>query len=140
MTDPGIVVDASALVAYAHNDMRSFAIDELLRELREDTGGPVHIPFFAVEEAQQILADDTDALTRLESFVTAHGMRLADADMRSAVDAIVAASPLSRGLAQAMLISIADNLSLATYAAGTLEQAGAGMTRVLDLGEVFGAD
>jgi hypothetical protein len=137
VTDPGVVLDASALVAYAQNDMQAFPVDELLRELREDTGGAVHLPWFAVEEAQQILADDRPALARLESFVAAHGVRLADADTVRAVDLIVAESKVSRGLAQAMLTAVVTRASLATYATATLEQAGFAGVLVLDLDEMF---
>lgn len=137
MTDPGIVVDASSLVEYALNDLRALPIDELLRELREDTGGPVLIPWLAVDEAQQILGDDPAALKRLEEFVGAHGVRFADAEMVKAVDLMVAGSDLSHGLAHAALLSLLTGASLATYAAPTLARAGYGMRRVLDLDEIF---
>ncbi|MFI5895615.1 hypothetical protein ACIA5D_36525 [Actinoplanes sp. NPDC051513] len=135
--DPGVVLDTSALVEYARNDVRALPIDELLRELREDTGGPVHIPWYALEEAQQVLADDRAALARLESFAGAHGVRLADADTTRAVDLIVEEGRVTPGLAHAMLLSVTGGLSLATYAAPTLEQAGFSLGRVLDLDEVF---
>jgi len=137
VTDPGVVVDASSLAEYARNDLRSLPIDELLRELREDTGGPVYIPLLALEEAQQILGNDRPALARLESLVAAHGVKLADAEMLKAVELMAVEGNVSRGLAHAALLSRLLGTTLATYLAPTLERAGFDMAKVLDLDEIF---
>jgi hypothetical protein len=138
VSEEGVVFDTSALVEYARNDLRSLPVDELLREMREDSGWPVIIPLLALVDAQAVLGDDLPALERLESFATAHGFRLADAEMLRAVDLIADQAKVTPGLAQAMLLTAAGRKrQLATYAAPTLEQAGYEMSRVLDLDEMF---
>ena len=49
------------MVAYAENDLLAFPLDELLRELREETGGSVHIPEFALVDARRILCGNAGA-------------------------------------------------------------------------------
>lgn len=132
-----VVLDTSALVAYAQNDLRSLPVDELLDELREDSGGAVIIGWFTAEDAQQVLGDDRPALARLQSLVAAHGVRLADADMRRTVALIAGEGQVSRGLAHAMLLSAMDGCSVATCAAATLRTAGFATSRILDLDAFF---
>jgi len=133
----GVVFDASALAEYARDDLRSFPVDELIREMREDTGQPVIIPWFALDEAQQVISGDLNAVARLESFASAHGVRLADDEMRKAVDLVVEAARVTRGLAHAMILAAAGRRQLATYAMPTLRQAGFEVELVLDLDEMF---
>jgi hypothetical protein len=134
-----IVPDTSALIAYAENDLRALPVDELLEELREDSGGQVILGWFVLEDAQRVLRADRTALGRLEVLASEHGVRFADADMQQAIGLIVAEGQVSRGLAHAMLLTAAAGCSLATYAAPTLEKAGFAMSRVLDLDEFFRA-
>ncbi len=138
MPDRGVVLDASALVAYARSDMRSFSIDELLDEMREDTGAPVIIPGFALLDAQQILRGEKDALDRLDSFADAHGvLGLDDPAVESTVRLLSAEAGVSPGLAHAMLLTLMTRSELATHSAPTLAAAGFEMRKVLDLDEFF---
>lgn len=136
--DPGVVLDASALVAYAQNDLLAFPLDELLSEVREQTRGAVHIPEFALVDARRILHGDKTGLARLESFAAAHGITpTANRGEQETVQLIVAEARVSWGLAHAMLLTVTTRSTLATYAAPTLERAGFEMRLVLDLDEFF---
>lgn len=139
--ESGIVLDASALVAYSHDELLAFPIDELLRELREDTGAPVHIPEYALVDARVILHGDKTALARLESFAAAHGVTpVHGRDEQETVQLIVAEAGVSWGLAHAMMLTVTTHTSLATYAAATLQRAGFDARLVLDLDEFFRGD
>lgn len=131
----GVVLDASALVEYARNDLRSLPVDELLGEIA-DTGSPIIIGWFALDEARQILDDQPAALDHLEALVAEHGVRLPDNAMTKTVDLVSAEGQLSRGLAHSMLLAVGGR-QLATYAAATLRAVGYDMGRVLDLDEIF---
>jgi TusA-related sulfurtransferase len=136
--EPGVVFDASALVAYAQNDMRAFPVDELIAVMRDDTHAPAHIPEFALVDARVILNDDKAALDRLEAFVAEHGVhQVSGRDEQETIQLIVTKSGVSWGMAHAMLLTILTSSSLATYAAPTLERAGYEMRLVLDLDEFF---
>jgi hypothetical protein len=136
--DPGVVLDASALVAYSQNDLLAFPLDELLRELREDTGGPVHIPEYALVDARVILHDDKTALARLESFAAAHGcVQAIGRGDQETIQLIVADAGVSWGLAHAMLLAAVRGALLATYVASTLHRAGFDARLILDLDEFF---
>lgn len=136
--EPGVVFDASALVAYALNDLNALPVDELLDVMRDDTHAPVHIPAYALVDAQVILHDDKAARERLEAFAGEHGVhQVGSRDEQETIQLIVAESGVSWGMAHAMLLTITTNSSLATYAAHTLERAGYEMSLVLDLDEFF---
>ena len=135
--DPGVVLDASALVAYALNDLRALPVDELLRELREDTGAAVHVPCCACGDALEILRDDKAATSRLLAFVASYGMIDASRAEQQIIAAIVAQAGVSEGLAHAMLIAAGQGSSLATYAAATVQRAGFDERLILDLDEFF---
>lgn len=135
--DPGVVLDASALVAYAQDDLLSLPVDELLQELREDTGGAVHIPGLAHADAVEILDGDKPATARLESFAAAHGVLDAPAGERDTIGRIVTETGVSAGMAHAMLLAARLRCLLATYAAPTLARAGFDAQLVLDLDEFF---
>ncbi len=123
--EPGVVFDASALVAYSLNDMRAFPVDELLGVMRDETLAPVHIPEYALVDARVILHDDKAAMDRLEAFAHEHGIHQVDGrDEQETVQLIVARSGVSWGMAHAMLLTILTSSSLATYAAHTLERVG----------------
>lgn len=135
--DPGVVLDASAMVAYAQSDSLALPVDELLQELREDTGGPVHLPEFAYADALAILDGDKEATGRLESFAAAHGVTAADRDTEHVVGLVVAGTGVSPGMAHAMVLAAVRACSLATYAAPTLRRAGFDDRLILDLDEMF---
>lgn len=136
-SDPGVVFDASALVAYAQNDLLAMPVDELLRELREDTGGTVRIPRLAYTDALDIVADDKAAVGRLESFAAAHGVVEADPGVLHLIGMIVAEAGVSAGMAHALVLASVWACNLATYTAATLERAGFDERLVLDLDEFF---
>lgn len=136
--DPGVVLDTSALVAYARSDMRSFPVDELLREMREDTGAAVLIPELALVDARWVLHDEKDALERLDNFAAAHGTHGGeDPGLVATVRLLVAEAGVSQGMAHAMLLAGMTRSELATYSAPTLAAAGFEMRTVLDLDEFF---
>jgi hypothetical protein len=135
--DPGVVFDASALVAYAQNDVLAMPVDELLRELREDTGGPVILPELAFTDAAAIVADDKAATARLESFAAAHGLIAAGPDVQDVVGVLVAQVGVSPGVAHAILLAAERGFPLATYAASTVGRTGFAPRLILDLDELF---
>lgn len=137
MAGTDVVLDASALVVYAENDLQSLPVDELLRELREDTGGAVLIPWYAVEDAQQILRDDRAALERMQSLTTRWGIRLADAGTQQAITVVATEGQVTAGMAHAMLLAVQAGCQLATYSAATLRKAGFDAASILDLGDTF---
>lgn len=137
----GVVLDVSALIAYARSDMQALPLDELLREMREDTGAAVLIPGYAFSEARWILNGEQDALDRLESFADAYGtVEADDPELTKALKLIVSMSGVSLAMAQAMLLTITTDSMLATYTAPTLSAAGFEMRKVLDLDEMFRAE
>lgn len=135
MTVLDVVLDASALVVYAENDLQALPIDELLDELRNDTGGRVLIPWFAVEDALRILRDDRRALDRLQALTAEFGVQLPDAGTQQAVEVVVAEGQVTAGMAHAMLLAVTAGCDVATYSASTLRQAG--FAAVNDLGDAF---
>lgn len=135
--DPGVVLDASALVAYAQNDLRALPVEELLRELREDTGAAVHIPCCACGDAVEIVRDDKAATSRLASFAASYGVVTASRTEHQVIASIVAEASVSHGLAHAMLVAAGQGSSLATYAAATVLRAGLDERLILDLDEFF---
>ena len=138
LPDHGVVLDTSALVAYARSDLRSLPIDELLREMREDTDAPVIIPKLALNEARWVLGDEKAAIERLDSFADAHGVEgCTDPSLQASVRLLVSESGVSQGMAHAMLLAVMARSELATYSAPTLRAAGFEMRKVLDLDEFF---
>ena len=139
--ESGVVLDVSALIVYARSDMQAMPVDELLREMREDTGEPLYLPHHAYTEASWILQDETDALKRLESLAEAHGTRRADdPEAEKVLKLMMSMSGVSLGMAHAMLLTVATKSMLATHAAATLSAAGFEMRKVLDLDEMFRGD
>ncbi len=124
MTAQDIVLDTSALVVYAENDFQTFPLDELLDELRYDTGGRAFIPWFALEDAQRILRDDRAGLRRLQDLVAEFGVELADTAAQRGVEEVALAGKLTAGSAHAMLLAVQAGCRVATFAALTLRNAG----------------
>lgn len=113
-------------------------VDELIREMREDTGAPVYVPELALAEARWVLEGEKDALKRLDSFAASHGVRPADdPGVQETLRMMVAMYGISSGMAHAMLVAVATKSELATYAVSTVRAAGFEMRQVLDLGEMF---
>ncbi|MET0416616.1 MAG: hypothetical protein ABW022_11415 [Actinoplanes sp.] len=136
----GVVLDASALVIYAKDDLQALPVDELLRELRDDPRSPLAIPALAHEDALRILDGDSTATARLWALSDEHGVVPASPDMLRAVNLIVGEGRVSAGMAHAMLLAAQRDWLLATYAAPTLQVAGFEPRLILDLDEVFRAE
>jgi hypothetical protein len=137
VTVAGVVLDVSSLVVYAKNDLQALPIDELLQELREDTGGIVVIPSLSHADALLVLAGDKVATDRLWSLSDAFGVVPPSPDVQTVVDLIVAESEVSPGLAHAMILAAQRDWYLATYAAGTLMRVGFESRLILDLDQMF---
>lgn len=137
MSARDIVLDASALTVYAESDLQALAVDELLDELRYDSGGRCLIPWFALEDAQRILRDDRSALGRLQVLTAEFGVQLADAGTQQAVEVLAAEGQLTSGMAHAMLLAIQAACQVATYSASTLRKTGFTARSILDLGDTF---
>jgi hypothetical protein len=136
VTAEGVVLDASALVAYAQNDLRSMAVDELIGELRDDIGAPLLIPALAHADALEIVAGEAAATRRLWALADEHGLFPASPDVQKVVDLVVAEGKVSRGMAHAMTVSARRGWFLATHAAQTLLAVGFEPDLILDLGSV----
>lgn len=130
-----VVLDTSTLIVYAENDLQSLPVDELLDELRYDSGGRALIPWFALEDAQWVFRDDRTALDRLQALVAEFGVQLADANVRRAVDMLVAKGQVTAGMAHAMLLAVQAGCDVATFAASTLRSHG--FEAINDLDESF---
>ncbi|MGX6604853.1 hypothetical protein ACWKSP_22395 [Micromonosporaceae bacterium Da 78-11] len=137
MTATGVVLDVSALIIYARNDLQALPVDELLRVLREDTGGTVVIPSLSHADALLVLDGDKEATDRLWSLSDAFGVVPPSPDVQVVVDLIVSESEVSAGMAHAMVLAAQRDWHLATYAAGTLERVGFDPRLVLDLNQIF---
>lgn len=135
MTVQDVALDASALVVYSESDLEALPVDELLDELRHDTGGRVLIGWFALEDAQTILGDNRRALDRLQALAAEFGVQLADAGVRTAVEVLAVEGRITAGMAHAMLLAAQAGCRVATYSASTLRKAG--FTQILDLGDTF---
>jgi hypothetical protein len=132
-----VVLDASALVIYAKNDLQALPVDELLQELREDPRSTPVIPGLAHADALHILDGDKAATIRLWELSDAHGVVPASPDVQRAVDQITGDGHVSAGMAHAMLLSAQRDCFLATYTASTLRQVGFDSRLILDLDEMF---
>ena len=137
MTVAGVVLDVSSLVIYAKNDLQALPVDELLQELREDTGGAVVIPSWSHADALLVLDGDKTATDRLWSLSDTHGVVPPSPDVQAVVDLIVNESAVSQGMAHAMVLSAQRDWHLATYSASTLERVGFAQRLILDLDQLF---
>jgi hypothetical protein len=137
VTVQDVALDASALVVYAESDLEALPVDELIDELRYDTGGRLLIPWYALEDAQTILGDNSRALDRLQALAAEFGVRLVDVNTRRAIEALAVEGQITAGMAHAMLLAAQAGCRVATYSASTLRKVG--YAQILDLGDAFPA-
>lgn len=132
-----VVLDASALVIYAKNDLQALPVDELLTEIGEDPHSNLIIPALAEADALRIVDGDKSATDRLWALTDVHGIVPASPDMQRAVALVADEGAVSAGMAHAMLVAAHRGCFLATYTAATLRQVGFQPELILDLDELF---
>jgi hypothetical protein len=140
VTAAGVILDTSALIVYGTNDLQILPLDELLQELRDDTGGAPVISAVAHAEALQFHAGDETATQRLWVLTDTYGSVPLSPAASPAVDLVVAEASVTPGMAHSMALSAHRDWHLATYAASTLRRVGFEPRLILDLNEVFGVE